>query len=209
MNALTPSSRPSASFNSSPEASALALELAKILKLVAPVSMSEADHLSWLASAVDALDGIRASEVAAVSVEIRRKVTRPSQIVPAIADLVADQRARSARMRENSDPRAAAERRINEEASERRHKAKSQAEVESAWLWERDERKAAGLAVPPIEPALSPAEIERIPAHGVSFGLRTGFLKRVGERTVEVTDTGEIDAFRERQRAALNREAGK
>lgn len=204
MNALTPSSRPSASFNSSPEASALALELAKILKLVAPVSMSEADHLSWLASAVDALDGIRASEVAAVSVEIRRKVTRPSQIVPAVAGLVADQRALSARMREAFDPRAAAERRIAEEASERRHKARSQADVEAAWLWERDERKAAGLAVPTIEPPLSAAEIERIPAHVVGFGLRTGFLKRVDERIVEVTDTGEIDAIRDRQRASAH-----
>lgn len=57
--------------------------------------MTEADHLSWLASAVDALDGIRASEVATVSVQVRRKITRPAQIVPEIANLVAEKRAKA------------------------------------------------------------------------------------------------------------------
>jgi hypothetical protein len=51
-------------------------------------------QLAWLASAVEALDGIRASEVAAVSLEIRRKITRPAQVIPEIAELVAQHRKR-------------------------------------------------------------------------------------------------------------------
>lgn len=52
-------------------------------------------QLSFVASAVDALEGIRADEVAAVSAEVRRKITRHMQIVPTIADLVAEHRKRS------------------------------------------------------------------------------------------------------------------
>jgi hypothetical protein len=48
----------------------------------------------WLHAAVDALEDIRASEVAAVSAELRRTVTRPAQIVPEIARLVAERRKR-------------------------------------------------------------------------------------------------------------------
>jgi hypothetical protein len=79
-------------FSGSREHSALTVELAKILGLVAPVSMSADQQTLWLASAVDALEGIRASEVEVVSAEIRRSVTRTSQIVPEIARLVADRR---------------------------------------------------------------------------------------------------------------------
>ena len=48
----------------------------------------------WLQAAVDALEGIRAAEVSAISAELRRTVTRPSQIVPEIARLVAEKRKR-------------------------------------------------------------------------------------------------------------------
>jgi len=82
------------SINRSSEAAALSVELAKILKLVAPATMAADAQLAWLASAVEALDGIRASEVAAVSLEIRRKITRPAQIIPEIAELVARNRKR-------------------------------------------------------------------------------------------------------------------
>jgi hypothetical protein len=84
MNALTeiqPQSQSSAF-------SALMLELAKCLKLVAPISMSADAQMVWLQAAVDALEGIHAHEVAAISAELRRSVTRPSQIVPEIARLV-------------------------------------------------------------------------------------------------------------------------
>lgn len=71
----------------------LETELAKMLGLVAPVTMSADQMTIWLASAVDALNDIRADEVQAVSLEVRRSVTRPSQIVPEIARLVWERRA--------------------------------------------------------------------------------------------------------------------
>lgn len=77
-------------------ASQLTNELAKMLGLVAPVTMTADQQTIWLASAVDALRDIRPSEVAAVSAEVRRTVTRPSQIVPEIAKLVAAKRSERA-----------------------------------------------------------------------------------------------------------------
>ena len=71
-----------------------------MLALVAPVTMSEDQQTAWLAAAVDSLQDIRASEVAEVSLEVRRSVTRPSQIVPEIAKLVASHRASRSRVRE-------------------------------------------------------------------------------------------------------------
>ena len=71
-----------------------------MLGLVAPVTMSADQQTLWLASAMDALADIRAAEVAAVSMEVRRTVTRPSQIVPEIARLVAAKRAHQATIRE-------------------------------------------------------------------------------------------------------------
>ena len=92
MNDVTPL-RPSIS--SSPQASALAVEVAKILKLVAPVSMDDHAQVAWIATAVDALEDIRASEVAAISAELRRSITRHNQIVPEIAKMVAQRRSRT------------------------------------------------------------------------------------------------------------------
>lgn len=70
------------------------LELAKSLKLVAPITMSADAQMVWLQAAVDALEGIRADEVRTISAELRRTVTRPSQIVPEIARLVDEKRRR-------------------------------------------------------------------------------------------------------------------
>ncbi len=95
MNDLT--TLPPSHFNGS---QALAAELVKMLSLVAPVTMSADQQTIWLASAVDALADIRASEVAEVSMEVRRSVSRPSQIVPEIAKLVAEKRARHSRMKQ-------------------------------------------------------------------------------------------------------------
>ena len=82
----------------------LTTELGKMLGLVAPITMSADQQTVWLASAVDALRDIRPDEVAAVSLEVRRTVTRPSQIVPEIARLVAEKRARNARIAEIAEP---------------------------------------------------------------------------------------------------------
>ena len=65
-----------------------------MLGLVAPVTMTADQQALWIVSAVDALSDIRASEVAEVSMEVRRSVQRPSQIVPKIAELVAAKRER-------------------------------------------------------------------------------------------------------------------
>lgn len=70
----------------------MATELAKCLKLVASANMGAEQQTVWLAAAVDALENIRAAEIAAISAELRRTVTRPAQIVPEIAKLVAERR---------------------------------------------------------------------------------------------------------------------
>jgi hypothetical protein len=70
----------------------LTIELAKMLTLVAPTSMTTEQQELWLRAAADSLEGIRAAEVSAISAELRRTVTRPNQIVPEIAKLVAARR---------------------------------------------------------------------------------------------------------------------
>jgi hypothetical protein len=93
--------RPPSQFNGS---QASAIELGKMLGLVAPITMSADQQTLWLASALDALKDIRPAEIEAVSMEVRRSVTRPSQIVPEIARLVAEKRSRQSRMREYDKP---------------------------------------------------------------------------------------------------------
>lgn len=68
-----------------------------MLTLVAPSSMTADQQTLWLASAVDALEDIRADEVAHVSAEVRRSVTRHNQIVPEISKRVAELRAERSR----------------------------------------------------------------------------------------------------------------
>lgn len=194
MNALTEIQPPS----QSSAFSALMLELAKCLKLVAPITMSADAQMVWLQAAVDALDGINAQEVAAISAELRRSVTRPSQIVPEIAKLVHDKRQRANRPQQSTSP-FFAEREISRESQARRAKARTQREVEEAWAWERSARADAGLFVPPIEKPLSAHEIEAMPAHIRNFGLQSGFLKRAGA-IVEVLEPEETDRIRELHR---------
>jgi hypothetical protein len=78
----------------------LTVELAKALALVAPITMSSDQQEMWLRAAIDTLQDIRPEELAAVSLQVRRSVTRPSQIVPEIARLVAERRASRARINE-------------------------------------------------------------------------------------------------------------
>jgi hypothetical protein len=75
-----------------------------MLGLVAPVTMTVDQQSLWIVSAVDALQGIRAAEVEAISMEVRRSVNRPSQIVPKIAELVAARRAHKSWIAEHSAP---------------------------------------------------------------------------------------------------------
>lgn len=59
--------------------------------------MTSEQQTLWLAAAVDALEDIRAEEVAHVSAEVRRSITRHNQIVPEISKLVAARRAERAK----------------------------------------------------------------------------------------------------------------
>lgn len=95
MNEVAPIQQPQQFIGSS----ALTIELAKMLALVAPITMTVEQQELWLRAAADALEGIRTDEVEHVSAEVRRSVTRPSQIVPEISKLVAENRARASRMR--------------------------------------------------------------------------------------------------------------
>lgn len=188
---IIPTQPPSRSsgFTLSPEASALAVEVAKMLKLVAPASMAADAQLSWIASAVDALEDIRAAEVKAASAEIRRSVTRPAQIVPEIARLVSERRKRLAQSSEPTNAAAARERSIEEESRERYAKAVTRDEIEAAWSWEREARKAAGLAVHPLAPPLTCSELDRMPAGMIALGLRLGHLT---ERDGKLCETNKL-----------------
>jgi hypothetical protein len=177
MNALTEIPPQSLSNASSGAMSALMLELAKSLKLVAPISMSADAQLVWLQAAVDALDGIHAHEVAAISAELRRSVTRPSQIVPEIAKLVDERRKRSYHATAPTNP-LAAEMAINREGSERRAKAHGDRhKMDEAFQWERQARIDAGLHVRPLEPSFTRDELDNMPPDMRKLGLSGGFLE--------------------------------
>lgn len=182
--AQIPPQSPSHGFTLSPEQSALALEIGKCLKLVAPAGMGADAQMSWIGSAIDALDGIRANEVAAISAELRRSVTRPAQIVPEIARLVADRR-RSMSNAGRPDSPHSAECAIDREASDRRAKAKTREEIQDAWAWECQARKDAALAVPPLQPPLTRDELDYMSADMASLGLKYGHLERREGRLVE------------------------
>lgn len=196
MNDLTPYPKPSLAYSAMGE---MALELAKILALVAPTSMTTDQQEIWLRAAVDALQDIRPDEVRAISAELRRSVTRHNQVVPEIARLVSNKRARSNGSTKPVSP-FMAEREINREAQARRAKAKTQRGINEAHEWERNARADAGLSFTPAQRPLSRAEMEAMPAHVLSLGLKSGFLKRVGNAVVEVESPEEIDRFREQNR---------
>lgn len=181
MNDLTTQPlRPSIAYSATAE---LTVELAKMLALVAPTSMSIEQQELWLRAAVDSLEDIRPAEVAAISAELRRSVTRPAQIVPEIAKLVSERRNRS---RPNLQPTELGRSWvIAREAQDRRAKARGRVEIEAAWQWERQARLDAGLSVPPIEKPLGRDELANMPAHIAQLGLAYGFLERVDGQLVE------------------------
>jgi hypothetical protein len=166
--------------------SSLMLELAKSLKLVAPITMSADAQMVWLQAAVDALDGIHAHEVAAVSAELRRTVTRPSQIVPEIAKLVSEKRARANRSEAPPSPYAA-EMAINAESQRRRTavSARDKKALSDIYEWERQARIDAGLHVGPYPKPLNSQELRAMPAHIRKMGLAHGFLTYRDGRLVE------------------------
>jgi hypothetical protein len=71
-----------------------------MLGLVAPVTMSADQQTLWLASAVETLGDITAAELRDVSVQVRRTVKHPAQIVPEISRLVEAQRERESHRRQ-------------------------------------------------------------------------------------------------------------
>lgn len=162
----------------------LTVELAKMLALVAPTSMSEEQQELWLRAAVDALDGIRGSEVNAIAAELKRSVTRHNQIVPEIARLVSEKRQRASRM---TVAPVSPEWSINQEAQRRRGMARNTEEVEAAWKWERLARIDAGLHVAPIAPPLSRRELEIMPKHLRDLGISRGLLEYRDGQLVEVS----------------------
>lgn len=148
--------------------------------------MDGAAQMAWISSAIDALEGINGFEVHAISAELRRSVTRPAQIVPEIARLVAMKRARSTNI---TDPQLAlneAERRISAEAQKRKAESRDQRDVEDAAAWERAERIRSGLHVDPLPPPLTRDELDNLPDHVARLGLKGGFLESRGGKLHEV-----------------------
>lgn len=175
----TPPSKLSIAYSATAD---LAVELGRLLALVAPTSMTAEQQETWLRAAMSSLNEIRPDEIKSVSIEVARSVTRPSQIVPAIAKLVSEKRARSSISRECSP--FAAEMAINREVAERRTKAakiKGSRDrivaMEEAYNWERQARSAAGLHVDPKPLPLSREELDNMPAHIRNMGLSAGFLE--------------------------------
>jgi len=119
----------------------LTIELAKMLSLVAPSSMTAEQQEIWLRAALDSLDGIRASEVRDVSLEVRRSVTRHNQIVPEISRLVAEKRARRASINEAAPPANALPAFRKRDVMDRRGEAMT--DEDTAELNERLERLGA------------------------------------------------------------------
>lgn len=170
-------------YSTTSEAQSLSIELAKCLRLVAPASMGSDDQASWILAAIDALEDIRANEVASVSAELRRSVTRPAQIVPEIARLVDEKRKRARLASDVGDVNQAWP--IDQESHERRSRARNRDEIKAAADWERQARIAAGLAAPPIQPPLSREELANLPEHIAKLGLAYGFLEKRDGRLVE------------------------
>jgi hypothetical protein len=167
------------------EVQGLAAEVAKCLKLVAPANMGAEQQTVWLHAAVDALQDIHQSEVAAVSAELRRSITRPAQIVPEIARLVSEKRQRANRSSEPTNPLAGVERQVDEEARERRQAARGRDQVEAAWRGERSARQDAGLRVEPVAKPFTPYELANMAPAMRSLGLKYGHLIERADGTIE------------------------
>lgn len=155
-----------------------------MLALVAPISMSAEQQELWLRAAADSLEDIRPTEVRDISAELRRSVTRPAQIVPEIAKLVAEKRSRSSRPQISESVRR--EHEIDQEARRRRGEARNREEVEAASAWERQARTEAGLHVAPLSKPFTRDELDKMPPHIRKMGLSSGFLEYRDGKLVEV-----------------------
>lgn len=156
-----------------------------MLKLVAPATMGADAQMVWLQAAIDALEGIHAAEVNAISAELRRSVTRHNQIVPEIAKLVSEKRQRANRT--TSQGQASREWEINQEAQKRRAKAHGREDLNAVWEWERQARIDAGLHVEPRPKPFTQAELDNMPVHIRKMGLNSGFLEYRDGKVVEVS----------------------
>jgi hypothetical protein len=183
MDGPTKTQLPQPYAGSSAAKSALALELAKMLVLVAPITMTTEQRETWLLGAVDALEDIRVEEIRAISAELRRTITRLNQVVPEIAKLVAEKRARASRVASAPTSR---EWEIDQEASARRSKARGREELNACWEWERQARIDAGLHVAPRPKPLSRDELETMLPHIRQLGLSSGFLEYRDGKVCEV-----------------------
>lgn len=154
--------------------SPLRIELAKILKLVAPISMNAQMQAVWLIAATDALEGIRADEVAHISTELRRSIQRPAQIVPEIARLVSERRKH--KQLEPVDTRPTL-RSVHEAGMDRLTKARTRHEIEDAHEWERNALIEAGHKVDSRQAPLTRAELDALTTDLVSLGMKSGFLE--------------------------------
>ena len=86
---------------------------------------------------------------------------------------------------------------IRSDAQRLRAKAHTQVQVEEAYQSERNELRKAGVVVPQSEGALSRHELDNLSSAMRKMGLNSGFLKRDGNRLVEVNDPHETDRIRE------------
>jgi hypothetical protein len=152
--------------------------------------MSEEQQELWLRAAVDALDGIRAEEVKAVSAELKRSVSRHNQIVPEIAKLVDQKRQRANQSTKPQSPYAA-EMAIRNRSDEMRAAAKGEKrKLSDAYEWERQARIEAGLHVEPYPKPLTRHELDTMPSHIRQLGINSGFLEYRGDMLVESAPTG-------------------
>ncbi len=184
MNDLTkpPSPKLTIAYSASAD---LGKELAKALMLVAPTSMTAEQHEMWLRAAVDSLQDIRPDEVQAISQELRRTVTRPNQIVPEIAKLVAQKRAKSRETAKPSNPWAA-KLAIHDKADQMRRDAHGDRQkLSDAFEWERQALIDAGFQVRPYPKPLTRHELDTMPAHIKKLGLNSGFLEYRDGQLVE------------------------
>jgi hypothetical protein len=99
--------------------------------------------------------------------------------MPMAGDLIALAKAHQKRETKTSEPGPfAKERAVNEEARRRMAEAVTRPQIEAAAAWERKARQEAGLSVPPHQHPLSRDELDALPAHVVSLGIKSGLLVR-------------------------------
>jgi hypothetical protein len=192
----------------------MVFQIGKILALVAPVSMASAERETLIRAIIDALEGIRADEVAAVSLEVRRKIVRHNQIVPEIANLVSAKRAHNRRLSDfdwyrdstpltkapvmdrRGEPMTEAETaELNEQLAAAEATARYRADG-SRYRVDKEGRFVVELPrffvrirekdnLAGVAP-LTRKELDALPTNLVKLGLKKGYLRRVEGQLVEV-----------------------